>query len=65
VLPEIHNPEIFSCWPEIVPGRSIAEAYTLFGDLGPYNIYQKMDQWNWTGSLEEAFRKLYVREKTQ
>lgn len=60
VLPEIKNPVIFSCYPEIVPGRSIAEAMQLFGDIGPYNVYQKMDQWNWKGSLEEAFRKMYA-----
>lgn len=63
VLPEIDNPVIFSCYPEIVPGRSIAEAYELFGDLGPYNVYHKMDQWRWHGSLEDAFRKLYVTDK--
>ena len=60
ILPEIKNPVIFSCYPEIVPGRSIAEAMQLFGDIGPYNVYQKMDQWNWKGSLEEAFRKMYI-----
>lgn len=62
ILPEIHKPIIFSCYPEIVPGESIAEAYRQFGDLGPYNIYQKMDQWGWTDSLENAFRRLYVWE---
>lgn len=62
ILPEIKNPVIFSCYPEIVPGRSIADAIRLFGDIGPYNVYQKMDQWNWTGSLEEAFRKMYIND---
>jgi len=62
VLSEIKNPVIFSCYPEIVPGRSIADAIRLFGDIGPYNVYQKMDQWNWKGSLEEAFRKMYVND---
>lgn len=60
VLPEIKNPVIFSCYPEIVPGRSIAEAKMLFGDISTYNIYQKMDQWGWKTSLEEAYRKMYV-----
>lgn len=60
VLPEIKNPVIFSCYPEIVPGRSIQEAKDLFGSVDEYNIYKKMDQWNWQGSLENAFRKLYV-----
>lgn len=60
VLPEIENAAVFSCYPEIVPGRSIAEAQMLFGSLDEFNIYRKMDQWRWTGSLESAFRKLYV-----
>lgn len=63
VLPEIKNPLIFSCYPEIVPGKSIAEATHLLGDIGRYNIYGKMDQWNWKGSLEDAFRKMYARNR--
>lgn len=63
VLPEIKDPVVFSCYPEIVPGRSIAEAKMLFGDLAPFNIYQKMDQWRWKDSLEAAYRKLYVEPK--
>lgn len=60
VLPEIKNPVVFSCYPEIVPGRSIAEAHHLFGDLDEWNIYKKMDRWQWKDSLENAFRKLYL-----
>jgi len=60
VLPEIKNPVVFSCYPEVVPGRSIAEAQHLFGNIEPYNIYAKMDNWKWKGSLENAFRKLYL-----
>lgn len=61
VLPDIKNPEVFSCYPELVPGRSIAEAKALFGDeLGQYNIYGKMSRWKWKDSLEKAYRKLYV-----
>lgn len=62
ILPEIQNPVIFSCYPEIVPGRSIADAKNIFGDIEPYNIYRKMDQWRWKSSLEGAFRKLYVEK---
>lgn len=62
VLPEIKNPIIFTCWPEIVPGQSISEAYRLFGNLDQFNVYGKMDQWKWSGSLEDAFRKMYVWE---
>lgn len=60
VLPAIPNAEVFSCYPEVVPGKSIAEAQHLFGDLSPYNVYQKMDQWKWKDSLENAYRKLYL-----
>jgi glycosyltransferase involved in cell wall biosynthesis len=60
ILPEIPNAEVFSCYPEVVPGRPIAEAQQLFGDIDPWNIYKKMDQWNWNGSLEGAFRKMYL-----
>lgn len=60
ILPDIKNAEVFTCYPEIIPGKSIAEAQALFGDLEPYNVYAKMDQWKWTGSLESAYRKLYL-----
>lgn len=59
VVKELENPLVFSCYPEIVPGRSIAEAQYLLGDIERYNVYRKMDQWKWKGSLEDAFRKLY------
>ncbi|APC43910.1 hypothetical protein P19250A_0025 [Methylophilaceae phage P19250A] len=60
VMPDITNAEIFSCFPEIVPGRSMAEAKALFGDIDQWSIYKKMAQWKWTDSLENAFRKLYL-----
>jgi hypothetical protein len=59
-LPSIPSPEIFTCYPEVVSGRSIAEAQHLFGSLDQWNIYAKMDQWKWTDSLENAYRKLYL-----
>jgi glycosyltransferase involved in cell wall biosynthesis len=62
VLPDIKNPVIFSCYPDIIPGESIGEAYRLFGNIDQYNIYGKMDQWKWTSSLEDAFRKMYIWE---
>lgn len=61
VLKDIENPVVFSCYPEIIPGRSIGEAIALLGDIEPYNIYAKMDQWNWKDSLENAYRKMYVK----
>lgn len=60
ILPDIRNPVVFTCYPEVVPGRSIAEATALFGNLDQYNIYAKMDQWKWKDSLENAYRKLYL-----
>ena len=60
MMHEIENPIIFSCYPEIVPGYSIAEALDLFVNIDNYNIYQKMHEWNWDRSIEDAFRKLYV-----
>ena len=60
LLPDIPNPVIFGCYPEIIPCRSIAEAKALFGDIEHWNIYKKMDQWKWQGSLENAFRKMYL-----
>ena len=60
VLPAIQNPVVFGCYPEVVPCRPIAEAQQLFGDIEQFNVYAKMAQWNWTGSLEDAYRKLYL-----
>jgi GT2 family glycosyltransferase len=60
ILRDIANPLVFTCYPDVIPGRSIAEAQYLFGDIEPWNIYAKMDQWKWTDSLENAYRKLYL-----
>ena len=60
ILPELKNAEIFGCYPEVFPCRPIAEANALFGDIDQWNIYKKMAEWNWKGSLEDAFRKLYL-----
>jgi hypothetical protein len=59
VLPLLKNPVVFSCYPEVIPGRSIQEARDLFGSLDQWNIYRLMDKWDWTDSLENAFRKMY------
>lgn len=60
VLKDIKNPIVFGCYPNIIPCRPIAEAQALFGDISRFNIYAKMDQWNWKDSLENAYRKLYL-----
>jgi hypothetical protein len=59
VLPLIENPIVYSCYPNIVPGKSIAEANMMYGDLSQFSVYKKMDEWNWKDSLEKAFRKMY------
>jgi hypothetical protein len=60
ILPDIPNPVVFTCYPEVVPGRSLAEAEALFGNLDQWNIYKKMCDWRWTDNLENAYRKLYL-----
>lgn len=60
ILGSIRNPVVFGCYPEIIPCKSIAEAQALFGDLDQWNIYKKMCQWNWKGTLADAFKKLYL-----
>ena len=60
ILRDIPNPLVFTCYPEIIPGKSIAEAQYLFGSVDQWNIYAKMDQWKWNDSLENAYRKLYL-----
>lgn len=63
VLPLIENPLVFSCYNDIIPGRSIQEAKDMFGDIESWNIYRWMDTNNWSKSLEEAFRTMYNVEK--
>lgn len=63
VLRDIKLPFVFSCYPQIIPGHSIQYAKDIFGNIESWSIYRKMDEWNWTGSLENAFRKLYGVEK--
>jgi glycosyltransferase involved in cell wall biosynthesis len=59
VLAELQDPVVFSCYPEVIPGRSIGEARRLFGDLDRWSVYRWMDARRWTRSLEEAFREMY------
>jgi len=60
IVADIPNPVIFGCYPEVIACRPIAEAQALFGDIDQWNIYKKMCEWNWTGSLQDAFRKMYL-----
>ncbi len=53
-----------SCFPDIldacgVEQISIADAKIRLGNLDRFSIYRAMIDWNWKGSLEDAFRKLY------
>jgi hypothetical protein len=59
ILGSIPNPVVYGCYPEIIPCKSIAEAKTLFGDLDQWNIYKKMAEWDWKGTLADAYKKLY------
>jgi len=59
VIPLLKNPVVFSCYPDIIPGHSIAQAKHEFGDINAWNIYKKMHEWSWNQSLENAYRKLY------
>lgn len=63
ILPKLKNPVVFSCYPDIIPGRSIQEAYDRFGNLDQFNVYIKMDQWGWTGSLEDAYEKQFFGDR--
>ena len=60
VLPKIKKPLVFSCYPEVVDGKSIAEAHSIFGNLDQWNIYGQMDKWKWSQSLEKAFERMYL-----
>lgn len=60
IITDIPNPVVFGCYPEILPCRSIAEAQALFGDIDQWNIYKKMAEWQWTGSLVSAYKKMYL-----
>jgi len=60
LLPEIKNPMVFTCYPDIIPGKSIGEAKQLFGDLDNWSVYKWMAHRNWTDSLENAFRGMYL-----
>lgn len=70
ILPELmrkyDNVRLAVCFPDAfsdVDGislTSIAEAKLTFGNIDNFNIYKMMIDWNWSGTLENAFRKLYL-----
>lgn len=60
VLKDIPNPEVYTCYPDIVPGLPLEQASHKYGDVSHLNIYANMSKWHWKDSLESAFRKLYL-----
>lgn len=73
LLPELREKYgkliIASCYPDVFEGVeqiSIAEARQRMGNIEGQNIYRKMIDWNWKGSVESAYRKLYgIERKTE
>ncbi len=56
---------VATCFPEILADEdveqiSIADAITRLGGIDHLNIYQRMIDWQWKGTLRDAFRKLYL-----
>lgn len=70
ILPELKekykNIKIACCFPAVFHDDedlqliSIAEAKLMFGNIDTYSIYKFMTDKNWTSSLTEAFRALYL-----
>jgi len=60
ILPQLKDPMVFTCYPDIIPGKSIGEAKQLFGDIDNWSIYKWMAHRKWTDSLEDAFRGMYL-----
>ena len=60
VLPKIKNPWVFTCYPDLVPGESIAQAQALFGGLEQFNVYAWMDKNKWRKSLQSAFERMFL-----
>ena len=60
ILPQLKDPMVFTCYPDIIPGKSIADARLLFGDIDNWSVYKWMAHRKWTGSLEDAFRGMYL-----
>lgn len=70
ILPELRKKHkeivIACCYPDVFFDEkgltliSIADAINMYHNIDPYNIYARMIDWNWKGSLTDAFRKLYL-----
>jgi glycosyltransferase involved in cell wall biosynthesis len=68
ILKELKNYErivVASCYDEVFQGEqvdliSIAEAQNRYGNLDRFNIYRWCLDHNWKGSMQDAFRGLYL-----
>ena len=72
LLPEIKSKNPGSriilavCYPEVfedvdgVTLSSIGDAYAAFKDLSQWNIYKWGEEQKWAGSLQDAFRRMYL-----
>ena len=64
VIKKYKKVTIASCYPEVFKGYkvnniSIADASKIV-DMTSQNIYKNMADWNWSSSLQDAYRKLYL-----
>lgn len=53
------------CYPEVFEDEdvkliSIAEAKNMMGNIDEQNIYRKMIDWGWRGSIVDAYKKLHL-----
>jgi len=70
ILPQLRKKHehitIACCYPDVFFDESgltlisIAQAIASYNSIDPYNIYARMIDWNWKGSLTQAFAKLYL-----
>jgi hypothetical protein len=51
--------EVFEEYKDSITHISLDQA-KLITNLDGYNIYKKMSDWNWTNSLQDAFRRMYT-----
>jgi hypothetical protein len=64
VIQKYKKVTIASCYPEVfkdykINNISIADASKMI-DITSQNIYKNMADWNWSDSLQSAYKKLYL-----
>jgi glycosyltransferase involved in cell wall biosynthesis len=70
ILPELRNRYkkivVGACYPDVffdemdIELISIEDAKERFGSIDKFNIYRRMDEWNWKENITEAYKKLYL-----